>query len=195
MFPVSQNASEKLQHFDTVSRRIYILYMRLITAIALLLCFSGIAQADDASYYIGPRSGADLYASPNKRAEVTAHLPRKSSVKVLQKRRNWWKVETLDAKEKRSGWVFEGAVRKQYKPSKAKKGSSSFFSGFASYFRSPEPAQKTAVLGVRGLEDDGSGSAERAATERANHLVKWMDTLNVPDDEVDAFIEEGDLNP
>ena len=62
-------------------------------------------------------------------------------------------------------------------------------------FRSPEPTQKTAVLGVRGLEDSGTASAEMAATEKANRIVEWMDTLNVPDEEVAFFIDEGDLNP
>jgi len=168
--------------------------MRLIMITLLMLGLSGTALADDASYYIGARSGADVFESPNKRAEVTAHLPRKNSVTVLQKRRNWWKVESAIGKQKITGWVFEGAVRKRYRAAKAKK-KSSFLSGFASYFRSPEPPQKTAVLGVRGLEDIGAKSAGRAATERANKIVKWMDTLNVPDDAVAAFIDEGDLNP
>jgi hypothetical protein len=168
--------------------------MRLIIATALMFGLSGIALADDASYYIGARSGADVFASPNKRAEITARLPRKSSITVLEKRRGWWKIETTDAGEKVTGWVFEGAVRKQYQSTKSKK-KSSFFSGIASMFRSPEPTQKTAVLGVRGLEDNGAASAERAATEKANKIVEWMDTLNVPDEEVASFIDKGDLNP
>jgi hypothetical protein len=168
--------------------------MRLIIITALMLGLSGTALADDASYYIGARSGADVFTSPNKRAKITTRLPRKSSITVLEKRRGWWKVETTDATEKVSGWVFEGAVRKQYQSTRNKK-KSSFFSGFASLFRSPEPPQKTAVLGVRGLEDSGAASAERAATEQANKIVKWMDTLNVPDDAVISFIDEGDLNP
>ncbi len=168
--------------------------MRLIITTLLMLGLSGIALADDASYYIGARSGADVFASPNKHAKITAHLPRKSSITILKKRRGWRKIETTDARENVSGWVFEGAVRKQYRPIKNKK-KSSFFSGFASMFRSPEPTQKTAVLGVRGLEDSGVASAERAATEKANKMVTWMDTLNVPDEEVASFIDEGDLNP
>jgi len=168
--------------------------MRLIMTTLLMFGLSGIALADDAAYYIGARSGADVFASPNKRAEVTAHLPRMSSVTILQKRRNWWKVKTIDARQEVSGWVFEGSVRKRYKSAKAKK-KSSFFTGFASMFRSPEPPRKTAVLGVRGLEDDGTASAERAATKSANKMVKWMDTLNVEDGAVEAFIDEGDLNP
>lgn len=168
--------------------------MRLIIVAALMLGLSGTALADDVSYYIGARSGADVFASPNKRAEITTRLPRKSSISVLEKRRGWWKVETTDATEKVSGWVFEGAVRKQYQSTKSKN-RSSFFSGFASLFRSPEPPQRTAVLGVRGLEDNGAASADRAATERANKMVKWMGTLNVPDEAAASFIDEGDLNP
>jgi hypothetical protein len=167
--------------------------MRLIIVTALMLGLSGTALAGDASYYIGARSGADVFASPNKRAKVTTRLPRKSSITILEERRGWRKIETIDAEEKVSGWVFEGAVRKQYQATKSKK-TSSFFSGIASMFRSPGPTQKTAVLGVRGLEDSGVASAERAATEKANKTVEWMDTLNVPDNAVASFIDEGDLN-
>lgn len=169
--------------------------LRLCIAVLALsvMGFSGVALAKGDSYYIGPRGGADVFATPNKRAEVTSHLTRKTSVKILQKRKNWRKIETID-KRKVTGWVFEGAVRKRYKTVKSSK-KSSFMSSFTSFFRSPEPTHKTAVLGVRGLEDDGAARAERAATKRANKLVKWMDTLNVEEGAVAAFVEEGDLNP
>ena len=172
--------------------------MRLITSLFFVLGlsvlgFSSTVLAGSDSYYIGARSGADVFESPNKRADVTAHLSRKTSVKILQKRRNWRKIETMD-EAKVSGWVFEGAVRKRYKTVESSK-KSSFMSSFTSFFRSPEPTHKTAVLGVRGLEDDGAASAEKAATKRANRLVKWMDTLNVEEMAVAAFIDEGDLNP
>lgn len=174
--------------------RLFITLRFFLAALAIgALGFSGTALAADDSYYIGARSGADVFATPNKRADVTAHLTRKTSVKILQKRRGWRKIETI-GKNRVTGWVFEGAVRKRYKTVKNKK-KSSFMSSFASFFRSPEPTYKTAVLGVRGLEDDGAASAERTATKRARKLVKWMDTLNIEEGAVAAFVDEGDLNP
>ncbi|MDX8403248.1 MAG: hypothetical protein R8K54_02430 [Mariprofundaceae bacterium] len=173
--------------------------LRLVITLLSILgfsapCFSGTTLAGGDSYYIGARAGADVFESPNKRANVTTHLTRKTSVKILQKRRGWRKIETED-EAKVTGWVFEGAVRKRYQSAKSSK-KSSFLSSFTSFFlRSPEPTHKTAVLGVRGLEDNSVASTKREATEHANTMVQWMDTLNVGDDAVNAFVEEGDLNP
>ncbi len=171
--------------------------MRLILAITFmlsLLSLSGTALAGSDSYYIGARSGADVFASPNKQAEITAHLPRKRPVMILQKRRNWWQIETIGTTNKVTGWVFEGSVRKRYQTTYSKK-SSSFLSGFASLFRSPEAPKKTAVLGVRGLDDNSTGKTAKETTEHAKKMVKWMDTLHVENEAVATFIDEGDLNP
>jgi len=166
--------------------------MRLLIPTLLLLLFSNPAMAAEDRYYISPRDGVDLRLTPNNNAKVSGHLSRKTDVKIIDSRRNWRKVRSLDHKGL-VGWIPEGAIRKRYEATTTKK-RSSFLSGFSALFRSPEPAQKTAVLGVRGLEDEGAANADQA-TEQANKAVKWMDTLNVPDREVAAFIDEGNLNP
>jgi len=167
--------------------------MRLIITLLFMLGFSATSMAAGDSYYIGSRDGTDVYAYPNKSASVTAHLPWKTDIRLQEKIRNWQKIETTGANRVK-GWVFESAVRKRYQPA-SKKSDSSLFSRLTSLFRSPEPEQKTAVLGVRGLEDEGVANTDNAATQHANQMVKWMDRLNVPDREVAAFIEEGELNP
>jgi len=165
--------------------------MRLLISTLLLLLFATPAMAAE-SYYISPRDGVDLRLAPDSSAKISGHLSRKTDVKIIDKRRNWRKVQSLDHKGL-AGWVPEGAIRKRYQATTTTK-RSSFFSGFSSLFRSPEPAQKTAVLGVRGLEDEGAANADQANAQ-ANRVVEWMDTLNVPDREVAAFIDEGELNP
>jgi len=167
--------------------------MRLIISLLFAVSFSGIAAAADGSYYIGSHSGVDLRLAPRNSATVSGHLERKTAVEVIDRRRSWTKVQSLGSGIR--GWVPAGAVRKSYSSAKPSRSSSSFFSSFTSMFRSPEPPRKTAVLGVRGLEDTGAASAEKAATEQANKAVEWMETLDVPDEAVAAFINEGDLNP
>ena len=155
---------------------------------------AGVAVAADGNYYIGSHSGVDLRLAPRNSATVSGHLDRKTKVEVIDTRRSWTKVQTLGSRSIK-GWVPAGAVRKSYSSATSSRSSSSFFSSFTSLFRSPEPPRKTAVLGVRGLEDDSAASAEKTATEQANKAVEWMETLNVPDEAVAAFINEGDLNP
>jgi len=172
--------------------------MRICPLTSLLLAFvlaivmaTPALAADNESYYIGSRSGSDVYVYPRTSAEKLGHLKRKTDVKVLEKRRGWWKVKTSGLKPEVSGWVYQSTVNKRYQATTTKK--SSFFSGFSSLFRSSEPQQKTAVLGVRGLEEEGG--ATRKADAKAREAVKWMDSLIIKNRDVAAFIEEGDLNP
>jgi len=163
--------------------------MGMVLMMALLAAAPALA-ADAPDYYIGPRPGADVLAHPRASARVLAHLPRLTPVEVLKQRRSWWKVRAkADHGERVEGWVSAGAVRERYKP---KKRSSSFgFASFFSLFRSP-PEQHTAVLGVRGLEDEGKLAK---ATQASKKVVEWMDKLHVDPAKVDEFVREGDLNP
>lgn len=167
--------------------------MRLLIAFILLIALASPVCAGEASYYIGSRSGTDLLAQPDTRADVVRHLDWKTYVVILESSRNWRKVKIADD-ENITGWVTEGAIRKRFQ-STSSKSSSSFFSGFTSLFRSPEPEQKTAVLGVRGLEDDANAKSNVPSTAEAKEMVKWMDTLAVPNRDVARFIEDGELNP
>ncbi|HKI60448.1 MAG TPA: hypothetical protein VKA23_05390 [Mariprofundaceae bacterium] len=167
--------------------------MRLLLSITLLLLFAIPASAAEETYYIGPEKGVDLRLRPENRAAVSGHFDHKTEVKILKRDRNWAKVQTLDYTAIR-GWVPAGAVRKSSTQS-TRSSSPSFLSSFTSLFRSSDPEQKTAVLGVRGL-DSGDGSVtDKKAGKKALKIVEWMDTLNVPDGEVTAFVKEGDLKP
>lgn len=187
--------------FDTIKGRNYIGGMRIRPVTLLLLAFglifiavSPLQAADSESYYIGSRSGADVHAYPRNSAENLGHLERMTDITVLEKRRGWWKVETIDIEPKVTGWVYESTVNQRYQPEKeSSSGSSSFFSGFSSLFRSSEPQQKTAVLGVRGLEEEGGATTK--ANAQARKAVKWMDSLVIKNRDVASFIKEGDLNP
>lgn len=143
-------------------------------------------------YYIGSKDGVDLLKEPNAAAAVAGHLDRLTDVKVIQKKRAWWKVDSLNISPKKSGWVPSGAVRKRYQRTAIKKASNSFFSGLSSFFhREDSGSQKTAVLGVRGLDEEGNAAGGRANTE----AVKWMEGLQVSDADIDRFVEQGRLNP
>jgi len=168
--------------------------MRLIIILLFAISFGGVAVAADGSYYIGSHNGVDMRLAPKNSAKVSGHLSHKTEVKVINRERNWTKVQTL-GRSGIKGWVPAGAVRKSYSTATSSRSSSSFLSNFTSLFRSPEPSRKTAVLGVRGLEGDGTASAEKAATEQANRTVEWMDTLNIPQSEVASFVKEGNLKP
>lgn len=164
----------------------------MLIPLLLFMIFVSPASAAEANYYISPRDGVDLRLAPRNNATVSGHLPFKTDVEVVDKQRNWSKVKTLDYKAV-VGWVPEGAIRKRFTPSSS--GSkSSFFSSFASMFRSQEQPQQTAVLGVRGLEG-GEKATSKDAGEQAIKAVEWMDTLHVPQSDVAAFVKEGDLNP
>lgn len=167
--------------------------MRLIIAVLSLLLLATPAMAAGGGYYIGPDDGVDMRLAPKNKATVSGHLDTRTEVEVLNRKRNWVKVQTLGHGGIR-GWVPAGAVRKQYQPKKSKK-KSSFFSSFASMFRSPEPTRKTAVLGVRGLEGGNGNATDKEAGTKAIQVVEWMDTLNVSQSEVISFIEKGNLKP
>jgi len=159
----------------------------------MLLLFLAIpAMAADQVYYIGPHDGVDLRLRPDNRAAISNHFPHKTEVKIIKRDRNWAKIQILDHTAIR-GWVPAGAVRKSstVTPSTS---SSSFFSSFTSLFRQSPQQQKTAVLGVRGLEG-GGGAADKEASEKAVRIVEWMDTLNVPPNEVASFVKDGNLKP
>jgi len=133
----------------------------------------------------------DVLDQPQARDEVVGHLTRLTDVKVIQKKRAWWKVSTIRVSPKVSGWVPSGAVRKRYQQTAAKKASSSFFSGLSSFFHHDSNTQKTAVLGVRGLDEEGG-----AAKGKANVAgVEWMEKLNVSATDLATFVEQGRLNP
>jgi len=150
-----------------------------------------VASAEE--YYIGPRAGVDLLQSPRSRAKIIQHLPRLTNVTVLKKRRSWWEVEVSEHRiTPLTGWISAGAIRKRYQPKSMASAFSSKMSSFFSMFRSSPTRQQTAVLGVRGLEDEAKlGKANKASM----NVVKWMESLRVSNAEVSKFVREGDLNP
>jgi len=168
--------------------------LMLLIALGSLLA-PAFAAADEEDYYIGARNGADVLAAPRTGAGVVGHLERMTDVRVIKKQRAWWKIETVNEAAALQGWVREGAVRKRYRPSARKKASSSVFAALSSIFGRPAPKQQTAVLGVRGLEDEGGDVADRQAHQSAKETVRWMEGLRVTNEEVADFIREGDLNP
>ena len=168
--------------------------MRLLLSITLLLLFSIPASAAEETYYIGPADGVDLRMRPENRAALSGHFDHKTEVKILKRDRNWVKVQTLDYTAIR-GWVPAGAVRKSNTAQSTRSASSSFLSSFSSLFRSSNSEQKTAVLGVRGLDSGDGNTADTKASKKSLQIVEWMDTLNVPNGEVTAFVKEGHLKP
>ncbi|MFQ5581973.1 MAG: SH3 domain-containing protein [Mariprofundaceae bacterium] len=169
----------------------------LILLIALGTLFApAFATAGEESYYIGARNGVDVLDAPRTSAKALGRLERMADVKVLQKRRAWWKVEALGDESELLGWVREGAVRKRYQPGVRKKVTSSAFAAFTSLFSRSAPQQQTAVLGVRGLEDEGGdATASQQTQQSAKEMVQWMEGLKVEEQEVADFVQEGDLNP
>jgi hypothetical protein len=168
--------------------------LRIISALFCLCLLAAPAMAAEAEYYIGPRDGADIYNRPDSRADKIAHLKRLTVVRVVDKQRTWWRIESSGISPSVRGWVTAGAIRQRYQPSTASRKSSSFFSGFASMFGYGRTSnnEKTAVLGVRGLDEE---TTARAGGRGNTSAVKWMDTLSVSQKEVDKFIRDGDLNP
>lgn len=160
---------------------------------------STLGETADTGYYISPSKGADVYSSYKSSPKKIARLPYNTDVHVIEKKRGWWKIETITHEPAVSGWVFESVVLQRTAPkvktrtARRESSSSSFLSSFSSLFRSSPQQQETAVLGVRGLEEEGA-STEKASKE-AKDAVKWMDTLAISHDDVAAFIREGNLKP
>ncbi len=170
--------------------------MRLpATMLACLgMLFAGAAAAADSMHpYIGASRGADVHAKPARSSPVLGHLERLTEVRVLEQRRGWGRIETIRAIEGRPlrGWVLSGQIRRPYQPKRSERAKSSFLAAFSSWFGNDEPERKTAVLGVRGLEDEGANTMGA----RNMKAVRWMDRLAVDEAEIARFIREGRLNP
>ena len=168
--------------------------MRRFAGIATLLCcLLGAAHAPAAEdgYYIGAYHGIDVKQSPSDESATVAHLERLRSVRIDERERSWARIETVNPPHV-GGWVPEGALRQRYVPPETHRASSSFFSGLAALFGGGgETDTKTAVLGVRGLENEGA-LGDRVAPAEA---VQWVETLHVSDKEVADFVRQGGLNP
>jgi len=166
--------------------------MRTLAMLFVLVLLPGLT-ASAGEYYIGPRAGADLLQAPRSSATVIRHLPRLTNIIVIRKRRSWWKAEvSTDHGSPMTGWISAGAIRKQYRPKRTTSAFASGMSSFFSMFRRPPTRQQTAVLGVRGLEDEAKlGKANKTSM----NAVKWMEGLRVGSAEVSKFVREGDLNP
>jgi len=166
--------------------------MRILAMLFVLVLLPGLT-ASAGEYYIGPRAGADLLQAPRSSADVIQHLPRLTDITVIKKRRSWWKVKVSAGLESPvTGWISAGAIRKQYQPKRTVSAFASNISSFFSMFRRPPTRQQTAVLGVRGLEDEAKlGKVNKASM----NTVKWMEGLRVGNAEVSKFVREGDLNP
>jgi len=162
--------------------------MRRLLLLLLLLGLNGTAFAADETYYVGIASGAPLYSSPSTRSIIIRQLDADTPVTVIAKQKSWWYVEMQDA-NKTTGWMTEGSLRQRTKQTR-ENGTSSFFTRFASWFHD-DRTQKTAVLGVRGLDQGGN---ETGGTAQANMAaVDWMDGLGLKRAEVNRFIREGGL--
>jgi hypothetical protein len=164
---------------------------QLIGIILLSLFLPTLSWAAD-QYYIGFRDGVDVRDQPAARASVLGHLPRLTDIRLIKTDRAWSKVSSVHASKPLTGWVPSGAVRKRYQPTAVQKSSNSFFSGLSSWFnRDTTGGQQTAVLGVRGLDEEASASTGQASEAG----VAWMEKLSVPNSDVAAFVEQGGLNP
>lgn len=173
--------------------------MRMLAAIALLLGTwlgtlpgAATAQAAEDGYYIGAYHGIDVKRSPSGEAATVAHLNRLRDVRIEARERSWARIATVEAPHV-SGWVPQGALRQRYEAPKANHSStSSFFSGLAALFGGgDEDTTKTAVLGVRGLDNEGQlGDKAAPAAE-----VKWVEGLHVSNKEIADFVRQGRLNP
>ncbi|MDX8402413.1 MAG: hypothetical protein R8K47_07275, partial [Mariprofundaceae bacterium] len=62
---------------------------------------------------------------------------------------------------------------------------------FAAIFGNEEPPRKTAVLGARGLEDEG-GRTQGAKDMRS---LRQVERIAIPPEDVERFVREGRLNP
>jgi hypothetical protein len=168
--------------------------MRTLAGIAILLCVllapTAVRAAED-GYYVGAYRGIDIRQSPSDESPTVAHLERLRSVRIEARERSWARVATVNPPIV-SGWVPEGALRRRHEPPKAHRSTSSFFAGLAALFGSDDSdASKTAVLGVRGLDNEGDlGNRAAPAAE-----VRWVEGLHVSDREIADFVRQGRLNP
>lgn len=153
----------------------------------LLLALPGKAE-EVADFYIVTRGGTDLLAQPHRGAAVIAHLPRLSPVVPGKRRRNWRQIQARVQEQTLSGWVPEGAVRQRYRAEKKK--SALGMAGVLSWLDN-RPERQTAVLGVRGLEEEGASTGGRSDMA----ALGWVEGQAPSEAEVEAFILEGDLNP
>lgn len=163
--------------------------MRRLLPLLLILGLSGTAFAADDTYYVAIGSGAPLYSSPSTHSIIIRQLATDTPVTVISKQKSWWYVQMQDA-NRTNGWMTEGSLRRNSKQAR-QGGTSSFFARFANWFHD-DRTQKTAVLGVRGLDQGGNESGGTAQANMA--AVDWMDGLGLNRAEVDRFISEGGLN-
>jgi len=163
--------------------------LRVFVLLGLLFVVPNLACSEDA-YYIGPRVGVDMLKSPHLHAKVIHHLPRLMDVSVITKRRSWWKIKVMVDNISMQGWVPQGAIRKRYQAKS--KAASSAMTSFFNLFRRAPSKRETAVLGVRGLDNEAKLSKANQASVEA---VRWMEKLQVSDQAVSDFIQAGDLNP
>jgi len=172
--------------------------MRLLGILIFTCLLPFPAWASD-QFYIGARGGIDLVDEPKTQAKVITHLPRMSDVQFVRNQRAWTKVRAVYEQATVEGWVPAGAVRKRYNAQAAKSASTGFFSGFSSLFHRDETAHsKTAVLGVRGFENEAGGKTTTDEAQQAMSISQnaaWVESLQVSDQDVSAFIKQGDLNP
>ncbi len=160
----------------------------VITAVFALIFLGAMSASAEDIYYVGPTKGVNLLSAPIVGTKI-AHLARNTRLEILERQHTWVKVKAAE----KTGWIPEGAVRKQLQQSRSEQTQSSFFAAFSRWFGEDTSQQSTAVLGVRGLDQGGSTSGTTAATNMA--AVKWMDGLALTDAEVDRFMREGKLKP
>lgn len=168
--------------------------MRMLAFIAMLagalLGSTNVQAAESGGYYVGAYDGIDVKRSPTIDASTIVHLNRLRNVRIEARERSWARIATVNAPHV-SGWVPDGALRQRYEPSKTHHSTSSFFSGLAALFGGSDDETKTAVLGVRGLDNEGSLGNKLAPAAQ----VKWMEGLHVSDREIADFVHQGRLNP
>lgn len=169
--------------------------MRMLVAITLLLGTlmlgsAHVQAAESGNYYVGAYDGIDVKRSPTIDAGTITHLNRLRNVRIEARERSWAHIATINPPHV-SGWVPDGALRQRYEPPKTHHSTSSFFSGLAALFGGGDDETKTAVLGVRGLDNEGSLGNKVAPAAQ----VKWMEGLHVSDKEIADFVHQGRLNP
>jgi len=157
-----------------------------LSVVSLFLLFSFPAFAGS---YVGAGSGADLFEAPAASSRVVAHLPRLAAIEVLGRERNWLQVKSGQF----TGWLPEGMVREGGVSSAPAAKSTSLFGKVMGAIRPNAPTDKrTAVLGVRGLEE-GPAASTAAPEDLAG--VQWMEERSAAPAEVQQFVADGTLNP
>ncbi len=183
----ARNMEKALRAFD------FRFAFRLVVAALLpLAAIHPALAAGSQQPYVFASHGADLHAAPDDASPVIAHLDRLTEVSILRKQRGWLRVRAAgNAQGGRIGWLREGQVRKPWQPGRAQRARHSLLGAFASLFGGNNAPGKTAVLGVRGLEDEGSG----AQGQRDMAGVQWMERIAITPEETRRFVREGKLNP